>query len=112
MKYVIGLLGLAAFFALIIAQIAAGYTGISDAVGPLWALAALFGAVFLRFTAPLVVGAFFGAMQLWGWHWPLALAFTVPGMFFMLPGAIPAIFSLTTQGARKLTRATPICAEH
>jgi hypothetical protein len=33
-------------------------------------------------------------------------------LVFVLPGVIPAIFSLSTQGAKKLTRATPICAEH
>jgi hypothetical protein len=112
MKYVIGLLGLAAFFAIAIAQIAAGYAGISHGIGPLWALTAVFAAVLLRFTPPIVIGAFFGAMQVWGWHWPLALMFTLPGFFFMLPGSIPAIFSLTTEGASKLTRATPIGAEH
>jgi hypothetical protein len=112
MKYVIGLLGLAVFFAFATAQLAAGYAGIAHGIGHMWALAAVCAALFLRFTLPITVGAFFGALHVWGWHWALALAFAAPGLVFMLPGFIPAVFSLTTQGTRKLTRATPICAEH
>jgi thiosulfate reductase cytochrome b subunit len=112
MKYVIGILALAAFFTFATAQMAAGYAGIEHGMGHIWALAALFAAIFLRFTAPITIGAFFGAMHLWSWHWALALCFAAPGLVFVLPGVISAIFSLTTEGASKLTRATPIWAEH
>jgi hypothetical protein len=112
MKLAIGILALAAFLVFASAQIAAGYVGIAHGIGPVWALAAVFAAVFLRFTLPITVGAFFGAMTLWGWHWTLAFIFAVPGLAFVLPGVISGIFSLTTMGAAKLTRATPICAEH
>jgi hypothetical protein len=112
MKYVIGILALAAFFAFATAQMAAGYAGIEHGMGQFWALTALFAALLLRFTLPITIGAFFGALHVWGWHWAGALLFAVPGLVFVLPGVIPAIFSLSTQGAKKLTRATPICAEH
>ena len=112
MKYVIGILALGAFFVFATAQMAAGYAGIEHGIGHFWALAALFAAICLRFTLPITIGAFFGAMYVWGWHWALALTFAAPGLVFVLPGVIPAIFSLSTEGASKLTRATPICAEH
>ena len=112
MKYVISILALAAFFVFATAQTAAGYAGIEHGIGQTWALVALFAAIFLRFTLPITIGAFFGAMHVWGWHWAIALTFAAPGLVFVLPGVIPAIFSLSTQGASKLTRATPICAEH
>jgi thiosulfate reductase cytochrome b subunit len=112
MKLAIGILALAAFLVFASVQIAAGYAGIEHGIGPTWALAAVFAAVFLRFTLPITIGAFFGAMTVWGWHWALAFMFAAPGLAFMLPGVISGIFSLATTGTAKLTRATPICAEH
>jgi len=112
MKYVIGLFALCVFFVYTTAQMSAAFAGISHGLSQLWALVALCAALLLRFTLPVTIGAFFGAMQIWGWHWALALLFAAPGLIFMLPGVIPAIFSLSTRGAKKLTRATPICAEH
>lgn len=112
MKYVVGIGALILFLLFAAVQIAAGYAGIDHGLGHLWAVVAVCAALLLRFTLPITVGAFFGAMHLWGWHWPAALAFSAPGLVFVLPGVIPAIFSLTTQGAKRLTRATPICAEH
>jgi thiosulfate reductase cytochrome b subunit len=112
MKLAIGILALAAFLAFSSAQIAAGYAGIEHAIGPVWALVAVFAAVFLRFTVPITVGAFFGAMTVWGWHWALAFVFAAPGLVFAFPGVISGIFSLATTGTARLTRATPICAEH
>jgi thiosulfate reductase cytochrome b subunit len=112
MKLAIGILALAAFFVFATAQLTAGYAGINQGIGPAWALAALFAAVFLRFTLPITVGAFFGAMTVWGWHWAPAFIFAAPGLVFVFPGVISGIFSLATTGSAKLTRATPICAEH
>jgi hypothetical protein len=112
MKLAIGILALAAFLVFASAQIAAGYAGIEHGIGPVWALTAVFAAVFLRFTLPITVGAFFGAMTLWGWHWAPALVFAVPGLVFAFPGVISGIFSLATTGKTNLTRATPVCAEH
>src|SRR5882757_9047758 len=86
MKLAIGILALAAFLVFSSAQIAAGYAGIEHGIGP----------VFLRFTLPITVGAFFGAMTVWGWHWAPACMFAVPGLIFMFPGVISGIFSLAT----------------
>jgi hypothetical protein len=112
-KLVIRLVAFIAFIAFVAVQMAAGFEGISHALGSGWAVAALFVALYWRFTLPITIGAFFGALQVWGWHWSLALAFTLPGLVFVLPGVIPAIMSLVTErSSAKLTRATPICAEH
>jgi hypothetical protein len=112
MKLAIGISGIAVFLVFSSAQIAAGYAGIDHVIGPVWALTAIFAAVFLRFTLPITIGAFFGAITVWGWHWALALGFALPGLVFVFPGVISGIFSLATTGTAKLTRATPICAEH
>jgi hypothetical protein len=112
MKIAIGILALAAFFLYVISQVSAGYAGITQGLGPAWAWVAIFAALFLRFTLPITVGAFFGAMTVWGWHWAYALLFALPGLIFIIPGFIKAIFSLTTSGSAKLTRATPICELH
>lgn len=112
MKYVIRIGALAAFLGFATAQIAAGYFEIDHRLGYVWALAAVLAAVLVRFTLPITVAALFGAMHLWGWHWPLAVAFTIPGLFLSLPGSIRAVISLSTEGASKLTSATPICSEH
>ncbi|MDP9064785.1 MAG: hypothetical protein M3O06_02835 [Pseudomonadota bacterium] len=112
MKYVVGIVGVLVFFIYGASQIAAGYAGIAQGLGPIWALGALGVVVVLRFTLPMTIGAFYGAMHVWGWHWAAALLFAAPGLLFLLPGLIRAIFSLATQGTAKLTRATPVCAEH
>jgi hypothetical protein len=77
--------------ALGIAQLIAGYMGIQHHLGTVLAIIALFLAFFARFTLPITVGAFFGAMNVWGWHWFWALIFTLPGLAFMalmIPGAL------------------------
>jgi hypothetical protein len=33
-----------------------------------------------RFSLPITVGSFFGAMNVWGWHWIGALVFAAPGL--------------------------------
>jgi MFS family permease len=80
-----------ALFAL--AQLLAGYTGIQHHLGTVAALIALFLAFYARFTLPLTVGAFFGAWNVWGWHWFWALVFAAPGVVFvvlMFPGVLLA----------------------
>jgi hypothetical protein len=47
-----------------------------------------------RFTLPITVGAFFGAMNVWEWHWALALLFAAPGLVLALPGVLASIFAM------------------
>lgn len=62
----------------------AGYQGIQHDFGSGWAVAALGAALTLRLWMPITVGAFFCALEIWGWHWAGALLFAAPGMLFML----------------------------
>ncbi len=82
--------------ALAIAQLVAGYMGIEQYLGFIGASIALALALFARFTLPITIGAFFGAMDVWGWHWFWALIFAIPGLAFMalmIPGALAAALS-------------------
>lgn len=74
-----------------IAQLVAGYVGIDFHLGAFWAGVAIFAALMFRFTLPITIGAFFGAMDVWHWHWALAALFAAPGLAFMIPGVIMLI---------------------
>jgi len=72
-------------------QIYAGWVGIEYHLGSGWAVAAFVAAFVFRFTLPITVGSFFGAMDVWGWPWLGALLFAAPGLAFMalmVPGAL------------------------
>jgi hypothetical protein len=73
-----------------ILQIVAGYIGIDHHFGAGWAIAALVLALGFRFTLPITVGAFFGAVDVWGWHWVFGLLFALPGLLFVVPGILAA----------------------
>lgn len=74
-----------------IAQIVAGYLGIDFHFGAIWAAVAIIASLMFRFTLPLTIGAFFGAMDVWEWHWALAALFAVPGLIFLIPGIMLSI---------------------
>lgn len=80
-----------------IAQIVAGYVGIDFHLGAVWAVIAIIAAFMFRFTLPITIGVFFGAMNVWGWHWVLAALFAAPGLAFIIPGVILSII----EGVRK-----------
>lgn len=94
MDSILGVVGFLAFILFSAAQLLAGFLGIEHGIGPVWAWGALFCAFFFRFTLPITVGAFFGAMNVWGWHWGVAALFAVPGLLFVIPGMIASVFSL------------------
>ncbi|MCA3269667.1 MAG: hypothetical protein INF44_04870 [Thalassospira sp.] len=71
-----------------IAHICAGYAGIDYHFGSVWAFIAIFLALVLRFTLPVTIGAFFGAMDVWDWHWAFAAFFTAPGLVLIIPGVL------------------------
>lgn len=75
-------------------QVYAGWIGIEQHWGSGWAIAAVVAAFAFRFSLPLTVGSFFGAMNVWGWHWLGALLFAAPGLAFMalmIPGALASV---------------------
>ena len=71
-----------------------GWIWIEVEFGFWWGIAAIVLAIFLRFTLPITVGAIFGAMHLWGWHWIGATLFVLPGLAFMIPAVFAMILSL------------------
>lgn len=76
-------------------QLYAGYLGIDLHFGSGWAIGAVVVALLLRFTLPITIGSFFGAMDVWGWHWVGAVLFAAPGLAFvalMIPGALQSLF--------------------
>lgn len=74
-------------------QIYAGYLGIAHHIGVGWAIAAVMLALIFRFTLPVTIGAFFGAMNVWDWHWLAAAAFAAPGLLLLIPGTIAGLVS-------------------
>jgi hypothetical protein len=97
MNALLGTGGFIAFAIFGIAQLVAGFAGIEHGLGVGWAWAALAVAFIFRFTLPITIGAFFGAMNVWGWHWLLAAIFAAPGLALVVPGVLAAIIS----GARR-----------
>jgi len=82
------------------AQVWAGYTGIEHHLGVGWAFAAGVVAFLFRFSLPLTIGAFFCAMNVWGWHWIGALLFAAPGLLFMAL-MIPGVLAGAIQQAKR-----------
>ena len=78
------------FLAVAIVQAVIGYIGIEHYFGTIAAVMALAVAFSLRITLPLTIGTFFGALEVLGWPWYLALVITVPGLLFAAPAMIAA----------------------
>lgn len=76
-----------------LAQLFAGYVGIKHYLGSILAFVIIGLSAGLRFTLPITIGAFLGAMNVWNWHWSLAGIFAAPGLLFMLPGIFAIIVS-------------------
>lgn len=73
-----------------LAQIAIGFVGIEYHFGAGWAVGALVLSFMFRFSLPLTIGTFFGAIDVFNWHWIAALLITLPGLLLMIPGVIAA----------------------
>ncbi len=83
-----------------LAQIFAGFIGIEYHLGFGWAVGAILAAFIVRFMLPLTIGAFFCALDVWGWHWVGALLFAAPGLAFialMIPGMLASLFSSSSK---------------
>ena len=73
-----------------LAQIVIGYIGIEYHLGAGLAIGAVVLAFVFRFSLPLTVGTFFGAIDVFGFSFIVALLITLPGLLLMVPGAIAA----------------------
>lgn len=76
------------FLVIGITQIVIGYMGIEHYFGTIAAIIVLIVAFFLRLMLPLTIGTFFGAMEVLGWPWYLALLITAPGLLFVTPAMV------------------------
>lgn len=85
MKTIAVVAGVLVILAYAILQFVAGFEGIEYHMGKWWAIGAIVAAFTLRFMLPITLGAFFGAMDVWGWSWPVALVFAAPGLFVAVP---------------------------
>lgn len=94
MSVFLGVVAFVAFMAFGVFQLYAGFVGIDHSYGSFWAWAALIAAMPFRFTLPITIGAFFCAMNVWGWHWAWAALFALPGLLFIIPGVFASILSL------------------
>lgn len=84
-----------------IAQIAAGYLGIEHHLGKIWAFIALVALFGFRFMLPITIGSFFGARDVWGWHWFWALIFAAPTLLLLVPGLLAGLISTVTNAFKK-----------
>ena len=77
-----------------VALLYASYIGITFHLGWLWAGVAIIVALQFYFAPPLIIGAFFAAIDVWHWHWLLAALFVAPGLTFMIPGVMKSMVRL------------------
>lgn len=75
-----------------IVQLYAGFVGLDEAFGGVWAVIAIIAAFAFRFTLPLMVGSFLCATSVWDWHWFWALVFAAPSLLIMIPAIFAGIF--------------------
>jgi hypothetical protein len=94
MPTALGVIGFIAFMAYGVMQIYAGYLGIDHHLGPIWAGVALVASLVFRFTLPITIGSFLGALNVWHWHWLGAALFAVPGLALIVPGVLATLFAL------------------
>lgn len=78
------------------AQLFVGFKGIALGLGAVWAWAAVIAALVLRITLPITLGAFYGAIHVWGWPWYWAALFAAPGLVFMVPGLVALVVSFVS----------------
>lgn len=82
-------------------QLRAGYIGIEYHWSAGWAIFFLLLAWFSagHLILPVTIGSFFGATDVWGWHWVYALMFAAP---FQMALLIAYVFDIAQAGKRRL----------
>lgn len=61
------------------------YMGFDFHLGVIWALVLVASAFAFHSSIPVLIGVFFGASDVWGWHWSLAILFAFSGLMFLVP---------------------------
>lgn len=83
-------------------QARAGFVGIQFHMGSWWAWGSLL-ALCAGFALPITVGAFFGAMDVWKWHWSLAALFAAPGLLVAVPALFGSAFGVLRSLVKKVS---------
>jgi hypothetical protein len=71
-------------------QLVVGFHGLEIEFGSIWAYIGA-GLAFLRFTPPIMVGAYFGAIDLWNVHPAVAVLFAAPMLILLVPGIVGVV---------------------
>ena len=69
-----------------VAMSAAGFEGIENGIGLVWAVVAIAAFTFFRFDLPLGAGAYFHATNAWNWHPAIAVLFVAGPIICLLIG--------------------------
>jgi len=76
------------FLLLGLAQLGVGAIGVEHFFGEVWMYVAIFAAILFRITLPITIASFFGATEVLGWHWLVALLFAAPGLVIATPALL------------------------
>lgn len=72
--------------------IVAGWVGLDSYMGP-WIATAIIGvSLYMRFTLPITISAFFGLVYVWQWPWYVGVVFCFPGLFIAAPAMLMAAY--------------------
>jgi hypothetical protein len=91
-KAFLTVVGVLAFLAFGLAQFAAGAQAANFYFGGWWSWGLIVLTLMFRFTLPMTIAAFFGARDVWHWHWALAALFAAPGLLLMIPALTADLF--------------------
>ena len=72
-------------------QIYLGFIGIEYHLGGWFAIGAVALAFLFRIMFPLIIGTYFGVVDVLGYEWYLGIIFAAPGILFMLPATLSLI---------------------
>jgi hypothetical protein len=87
---ILGYIGVATYDA---AAIWAASVGVTGYFGIFGGGALLICLLFLRFTPPVAVAAFIGALKVWHLHWAIALLFAGQGLVLLGPPVLAALLA-------------------
>lgn len=85
-----------------------GYLGIEDYLGTVWAIGFTVIAFMFRFSLPMIIGAVYGAMQVFNIEIWLAVIIVMPTLVFMLPALIGVLFAFVVERFRKPQYVSPV----
>lgn len=87
-----GILLLLPYLALGVSQAILGFMGLEYLLG-IWAAVVGVGLAFaFRFTVPMFIGTYFGAVNVMEWPWWVGLLVTAPGLVFIVPAFAASLF--------------------